>query len=263
MTDALTRRHGAALALAREAGALARDHFRHRDRLVVEAKSGPQDVVSAADRAVEALLRARLSALFPDDAILGEEEGLRPGRSGLTWVIDPIDGTMPFLSGLPDWCVAIALVDDERTLAAATFAPAAGELYAARRGGGASLDGRPLRIDPALGLRGRMTALGANDRADPAHVAEVIAALMRAGGIFYRTGAGALMLARVAAGRLAGYYEPHMHAWDCLGGLLMIEEAGGRTRPVAMPDMLARGGQVLAAAPAAWDDLRRIAEGAG
>ncbi len=197
------------------------------------------------------------SVEFDDVCSWIDHEG--SSESAYTWVIDPIDGTMPFLSGLPHWCVAVALVEGERTQSAATFAPVTGEFYAARRGRGATLDGAPLRLGPEIGIAGRMTAIGASDRTDPAHVARVIAALMEAGGLFYRSGSGALMLAAVAAGRLAGYYEPHMNAWDCLGGLLMIEEAGGRVEPFAMPAMLAAGGRVIAAAPAAWSPLCRIA----
>ena len=95
-----------------------------------------------------------------------------------------------------------------------------------------------------------MTAIGASHRTDPAHVGETICRLMAAGGIFYRSGSGALMLAQVAGGALAAYYEPHMHPWDAIRGLLMVEEAGGRTLPFAPG-----GGPVLAAAPAAFGAL--------
>jgi myo-inositol-1(or 4)-monophosphatase len=259
MTDPVAARHALACALAREAGALALGFFADRGALAVETKDNPQDVVSRADREVEALIRARIAAAFPDDALIGEEGGAAAGGSGFTWVVDPIDGTMPFLSGLPHWCVAIALVSDGRAAAAATFAPVTGDLFDAVRGGGARLNGAVLRVDPALGLSGRMTAIGASHRTSPGHVAATVAGLMQAGGIFYRNGSGALMLASVAAGQLAAYYEPHMNAWDCLGGFLLVEEAGGRVLPVPMAALLASGGPALAAAPAAYDDLARIA----
>lgn len=218
--------------------------------------------MSAADRAVEAELRARIAAAFPQDAILGEEGGRTGGATGFTWVIDPIDGTMPFLSGLPHWCVAVALASPAGTEAAATFVPATGELFTAARGRGAFLDGQRLRIPPGLGLGHRMTAIGASHRTARAHVASVVAGLMAAGGIFYRSGSGALMLAEVAAGRLAGYYEPHMHPWDCLGGLLLVAEAGGRVREVDPARMLAAGGPALAAAAEAFDALAAVVAGA-
>lgn len=258
MTADITSRHAFALTLAQEAGALALGFFTARDSLEVETKADPQDVVSRADREVEALIRARLATAFPEDAILGEEGGATSGGSGFTWVIDPIDGTMPFLSGLPHWCVAIAITDSHTTVAAVTRAPVTRDTYDAILGGGARLNGAALRIDPAQGLAGRMTAIGASHRTDPDHIGAVLVGLMQAGGIFYRNGSGALMLASVAAGRLAGYYEPHMNAWDCLGGMLMVAEAGGQNRPFDLATMLAHGAPVLAATPLALTQLEAV-----
>jgi myo-inositol-1(or 4)-monophosphatase len=262
MTTPITARHALACTLSREGGAHARTLFEGRDQLVIEAKANPQDVVSRADREVEAMIRARISAAFPQDAIRGEEEAPRPGSSGFTWVIDPIDGTMPFLSGLPHWCVAIALVEGERTVAAATYAPMFDTLFDAIRGGGFRANGANRHAPADLGLRNAMTAIGASHRTPPAEVAGVIERLMAAGGAFYRSGSGALMLAEVAMGRLAGYYEPHMNAWDCIGGMLMVDEAGGRAEAYAMATMLAEGGRVLAAGPAAYDALLEVVDGA-
>ncbi|MBD3765355.1 MAG: inositol monophosphatase [Rhodobacterales bacterium] len=257
MTDAIHARHALALTLAQEAGALALAHFTHRDALEVETKANPQDVVSRADREVEDMIRARLAQAFPGDAILGEEGGGAAG-DGFTWVIDPIDGTMPFLSGLPHWCVAIAVTDGRATVSAVTHAPVMAETYDAVLGGGARLNGVALHVDPAQGLAGRMTAIGGSHRAELAHIGAVIAALLQAGGMFYRNGSGALMLAQVAAGRLAGYYEPHMNAWDCLGGMLMVAEAGGGVAPFDLAQMLSVGAPVLAAAPAALGPLQQV-----
>lgn len=257
MTAEITARHAFALRLAQDAGALALAHFYARDALIVQTKADPQDVVSCADREVEDLVRARLAEAFPQDAILGEEGGGAPG-AGYTWVIDPIDGTMPFLSGLPHWCVAIAVVDTRATVLAVTHAPVLGETYDVFLGGGARLNGARLKIDPDQGLAGRMTALGASHRTPAAHVAAVVQGLMQEGGIFYRDGSGALMLACVAAGRLAGYYEPHMNAWDCLGGLMLVTEAGGNVVSIDQAGMLANGAPVLAAAPAAFAALERV-----
>lgn len=255
---AIATRAALAGELARAAGARARAFFDDRARLAVERKDAALDIVSRADREVEDFIRAGIAAAFPGDGMLGEERGLQAGLTAFTWVIDPIDGTVPFLSGLPHWCVAIAVVQAGRTVAAATFAPVSGEMFAATAGAGATLDGRRLAIPPALGLDGAMTAIGASHRTAPDHVAATIARLLAAGGIFYRNGSGALMLADVAAGRLAGYYEPHMHPWDALGGLLIVAEAGGRVLPFPA-DGLSRGGPALAAAPAAWAALAAIA----
>ncbi|MCA1775318.1 MAG: inositol monophosphatase [Loktanella sp.] len=258
MTNAITERHAHACNLARSGGAAALDFFNRRDTLAVEAKATPQDVVSRADREVEVLIRGLISEAFPEDAILGEEDAPKPGTSGFTWVIDPIDGTMPFLSGLPHWCVAIAVVEGDRTVAAATFAPVHDVLYDAQTGGGFRCNGIRQQVSRDLTLADAMTAIGASHRTPPADASGVIERLLLAGGAYYRNGSGAMMLADVAAGRLAGYYEPHMFAWDCLGGLLMIAEAGGCCESFAMADMLAQGGRVLAAAPCAFDALFEI-----
>jgi myo-inositol-1(or 4)-monophosphatase len=259
MTDPIQSRFDLACRLATAGGALALSHFNNRDRLVIEAKASPQDIVSRADREVEDLIRAGIVADFPQDAILGEEGGGQDGSTGFLWVIDPIDGTSPFLAGLPHWCVVIALVQDGQTVAAVTAHPLSGEVFTAIRGQGAWLNGTALRCDPAHRIDNSLVAIGASHRTDPDHVAAVISGLMRAGGIFYRNGSGALMLAQVAAGRLGGYYEPHMNPWDCLAGILTITEAGGQARPFG-PDP--KGGVVLAAAPQVFAPLCAIVDAA-
>lgn len=251
-------RHLYACNLARQAGTEALAFFNQRDALIIEAKENPQDVVSRADREVEVLIRKAISNRFSDDAIIGEEAAPTNGTSGFTWVIDPIDGTMPFLSGLPQWCVAIALTHKGRTVAAATYAPVLETLYEARLGAGFYINGKPHKVSDALTLTDAMSAIGASHRCSPAHVGQVIEKLLKAGGAFYRNGSGAMMLATVASGQLAGYYEPHMNAWDCLGGLLMIEEAGGQTLAYDTTALLANGGRVLGAAPQAFDAFLNV-----
>jgi myo-inositol-1(or 4)-monophosphatase len=258
--DAVGARHALMCRVAAEAGEQALGHWRRRAELIIEEKANPQDVVSRADRAVERAIREAVAMAFPEDAVLGEEFGAVVGRSGYTWVVDPIDGTAPFLAGHPTWCVAIALRRDDETVAAATAAPVTGELFAARRGQGMTVDGSRVTLDRALGIGNGQTAIGASGRSDPAEIAGIVERLMRRGGMFYRNGSGALMLAYVASGRLAGYVEPHMHAWDAVGGLMMVEEAGGRTAPY--PDgRLEDGGRVIAAGPGAWDDLIAVVDG--
>ncbi len=257
MTDP-DARFALALAVAAEAGALALEFWRRRAELAVEAKAGLQDIVSEADRAVERAIRARVAAAFPEDGFLGEEYGATAGGSGFVWVIDPIDGTSPYLHGIPNWCVAIAVTRGAETVIGVIEAPTHGETFAAVLGRGATLNGAALRLPDDLAVRNAATGVGASHRTDPAWIARVTGDLARMGGVFFRNGSGALMLAYVAAGRLAGYVEPHMHAWDCLAGLLMVREAGGRTAPFPEDGDLARGGRVLAAAPAAWADLSRL-----
>ena len=109
--------------MARDAGALALDYFNRRETLVVETKRDPQDVVSIADRNVETLIRSRIAEAYPNDGVLGEEYGLEPGRSGFTWVIDPIDGTSPFVNGMPNLCVSIGLLHEGEPVICVISAP--------------------------------------------------------------------------------------------------------------------------------------------
>ncbi|OWV94762.1 inositol monophosphatase family protein [Rhizobium sp. R693] len=256
----LEARFGLAEAVAREAGAMALDYFKRRDTLVVETKRDPQDVVSIADRDVENLIRARFKEAFPTDGVLGEEHGLEQGSSGFTWVVDPIDGTSPFVNGMPNWCVSIGLLHDGVPVVGVICAPCHDELYAAALGKGARLNGQKLSLDASRTVRNAVTGIGANNHVTPALVAGIVERLLEAGGNFIRNGSGALMLAYVAAGRLVGYYEPYMHAWDCIAGYCLVKEAGGWYYPFPTAgEGLTKGAPALAAAPGAIDDLRKIA----
>ena len=256
MTDPIAARADLASRLAREAGQVALDYFRNRAQLEIETKNGSLDLVSVADRAVEEMIRREIARAFPDDAILGEEGGAGAGTSGLTWVIDPIDGTVPFLMGLPHWCVVIALAEGPETLVGVTDVPVTGEHFSARAGHGAWLDGARLRLDPGRRIDQSLVAVGASERCDPVRISNVIRRLMEAGSIYYRNGSGANMLACVAAGRIGGYVEPAMNPWDSLAGLLMIREAGGITHPFPADQRL---GLTMGGAPGVWEDLHRIA----
>lgn len=162
------------------------------------------------------------------------------------------------MSGLPHWCVAIAIQSEHDTEAGVVFHPMMDEMFTARRGAGAALNGVALRIKDSIRLSNSLTGIGASHRTSPDHISDICKKLMAQGGMFYRNGSGALMLAAVAAGRLGGYYEPHMHPWDCLAGLLLVREAGGRTLPMPSGATLAEGGIVLAAAPEVWQKLATL-----
>ena len=250
-------RLAAAIEIARRAGALALERFHARDSLVIEQKRHATDLVSDADRDVETLIRQALSEAFPQDAQLGEEHGLSPGSSGVIWAIDPIDGTAPYLNGLPGWCVSIAACDDTGPVLGVIYAPVLDELYSARRGDGAFLNGEPLHVLDG-DLRAGLLGVGANDRVESARVGKMLADLMDAGAAWVRYGSGALMLAWVAAGRLTGYVEPRMSAWDCMAGYALIEAAGGRVRPFPTGDGLQQAAPVLGASAGAYDELKRI-----
>ncbi|MGF1594304.1 MAG: inositol monophosphatase family protein [Kiloniellaceae bacterium] len=250
--------------LAREAGQLAYDYYERRAELAIESK-GLQDVVSIADKKVEELIRGRLEARFPEDGFLGEETGASaagaPGQAvpgQAVWVVDPIDGTACFLSGMPTWCVSIALVRDGEIEIGVIYDPNVDELYAARRGGGTWLNGQRQPMPPAAGFEDGLFGTGFSHRSPPQDLVPFLDALLREGGMFMRNGSGALMLAYVAVGRLVGYYEPHINSWDSLAGLLLVREAGGWTCDFLADDGLHRGNVCAAAAPAVAAKLRDL-----
>lgn len=264
MTDidrhAIEQRLSLARAITREAGLLALSYFNGERALAVEAKANAQDVVSEADKACERLLRERIRAAFPDDGMLGEEYGLDEGSSGFCWVMDPVDGTSPFVFGMPSWCVSVAVTRGADTVVGVIHAPVGDEVFAASLGGGAALGERPLRLTGHHSLVDGVLGIGANLRVPPEAITGFLNALLHEGGMFIRNGSGALMLAYVAAGRLVAYYEPHMNAWDCLAGLCLIREAGGVTEDFLAGRALTEGGRVIGAAPGAWDGLIRLIE---
>jgi len=252
----LSERIGFVQSLAREAGALAWRYFLRELEFVAEAK-GPQDFVSAADHAVEALIRERLREAFPEDSVLAEEGGGDVGRN--LWVVDPIDGTINFVHGVRYWCVSIGFIVGGERRVGAIYDPALDELFWAARGHGAWCDGTLLHVSPRDRLDHALVCAGYV----PRHELEQHLALKRrlheAGAAVKDMGAGALMLAHVAAGRFDAFIEPHMHPWDASAGLLLVEEAGGRVHPYPGPAGIAAGGSVIASAPGLFDALERIA----
>lgn len=223
----LERRLQAAAAITRDAGKLALDFFDRRDQLEVELK-GMQDLVSQADRQTEDVIRDGLARLFPDDAIIGEEGGSEAaGAAGPLWIIDPIDGTMNFLRGIPYWSVAVALMVDQRLMIGITYDPVHDELYTACRGAGAFRNGRPIRVsgtdDPKRAVIGATFSF---KMSIDAH-GELVNAILQSGSDHRRLGSTALMMAHVADGRLDACATLKCNSWDVIGGLMLVEEAGG------------------------------------
>lgn len=246
-----------AIEIAREAGQLAAEFFADITALNISAK-GAQDMVSNADIAVETFVRDRLAAEFPNDAIIGEEHAPTSGTSGWTWVIDPIDGTANFISGIPQWCVILACVQDGETQVGVVYDPCHDEMFSAFKGGGAFVNNQRLSVSGSVALNDGSVGVGMNGRTDTAQVIQVMTNLVKRGGVFFRNASGGLMLSYVAAGRLIGYTEPHMNAWDCLAAQLLITEAGGVVEPQNMAAMLQDGGRVITAAPGVYPELLSI-----
>lgn len=258
MTDHIAR-YDFALQATITAGKAAAQYFRDRGSLVVEAK-GDQDWVSEADKNVETLLRGLIEEAWPEDGIIGEEHAPKVGTSGFDWVIDPIDGTTNFVNGIPAWTVVLAGVAEGKTQLGVTHDPNVDETFAARRGHGATLNGVPMQVANGVALASGSVSVGYSNRIETRHVVPLISDLLEAGALFHRNASGALSLAYVAAGRLVGYLEQHMNAWDCLAGQLMIEEAGGTIEQQNADEMIREGGRVVAGTRDVFPALQQMAD---
>ncbi|MGY4750620.1 inositol monophosphatase family protein [Pannonibacter sp. Q-1] len=254
-----TQRMEFAVGLARRAGALGLDYFRKLETLTIINK-GHQDLVTEADRNVETLVRDEIAAVFPGDGIVGEEHGRVEGASGYTWVIDPIDGTANFVAGIPQWCVIIACVHNGETVIGVIHDPVSGEMFAAERGKGLTVNGRPARVSASTSLKTGSAGVGFSGRNKVCGAVQLIDALVDRGGVFFRNASGGLMLAYVAAGRLIAYGESKMNVWDCLAGLLMIEEGGGKVTGFDVDASIATGVRVITACPGVYDEWSGMCE---
>jgi fructose-1,6-bisphosphatase/inositol monophosphatase family enzyme len=231
-----------------------------------EAKTSATDIVTAADKAAEAAMVEILRRERPDDAIVGEEGAAVEGAAG-TWVLDALDGTLNFASGLPGWCCAAArLGPDGAPLASAVFEPVAGELYAAGAGDGGRrgepfglAGGEPLRTAGPQRLEDAVIASFAHpDKTGWAGVIATFGRLVERAGQLRMTGSGTLELAWVAGGRLHGWAQPDVYPWDWHPGALLVAEAGGA---LATVDAGGTPWQLAAANEALLRELRLIISG--
>jgi myo-inositol-1(or 4)-monophosphatase len=255
----IPRRLQAAQDICRDAGKLASDYFRKLETLTIEHK-GHQDLVSEADKNVEVSIRGFLTDHFPDDGIVGEEYEETSGRSGYTWVIDPIDGTANFLSAIPAWTIVLACVYKGKTMLGVIYDPNQDEMYTATAGDGAFCNNRPMKVSAAAGLSQGTVGVGYSNRINEMNICKVVSQLIEAGSMFYRNASGALSLAYVADGRLLGYVEEHMNAWDCIAGQLLVSEAGGMVEHQNADDMIKNGGRVVVGAPTVFGGLCKISD---
>lgn len=244
MTD-LDRRAGFCRDVALTAGVIARDGFARRDAGF--AMKGPQDFLTVTDTAVEVHFKARLAEAFPEDGFLGEETG--GVIKSDCWVVDPIDGTANFARGIPHFCISIAFVRNGLVEIGAIYNPSLDELHFARRGEGATRNGETISVAATKRFDAATIEMGWSNRKPDALYLDALAGILRRGANVRRAASGALGLAYVADGRSDAYAELHMHPWDCLAGLLLVKEAGGRVGPYLQQDGLTQGGAVLASAP--------------
>jgi myo-inositol-1(or 4)-monophosphatase len=230
-----------AVGAARAAAAILVERFRG-PAIGVRSKSTATDLVSEADERAEQAVVAFIRARRPEDGLVAEEGSASESTTGLRWLVDPLDGTINYLYGIPHWCVSVACADADGAMAGAVFDATRGELFTAARGGGAHLGGRPIGTssvaDPAAALIATGFSYEARERAAQAAIVARAAGSVRD---IRRAGSAALDLAWVAAGRLDAYFEVSRSAWDTAAGALLVREAGGEVTWTEHTEIVASG----------------------
>lgn len=253
--------------IALQAGELI--HRRRREGVTVAAsKSSAEDVVTLADRESEDLIRSLIADARPGDGFYGEESAATGSSTGVTWVVDPIDGTVNYLYDIPNYAVSIAVVEGDpdphswTALAGTVVNPAAGETFSASRGAGATLNGQTIRsntdVAPSLAMVGTGFSYTAERRIWQAGIVQQLIGQVRD---IRRMGSAALDLCSVACGRLDAYYERGLNPWDHAAGALIAQEAGARVG--GLNGAAASRDFTLAADPVLFDALHEMLIDAG
>lgn len=236
---------------------------------VESTKSSAVDIVTAVDRDTETLIRSLILEARPDDGIVGEEEARHVGTSGLDWIVDPIDGTVNFLYGIPAWAVSIAVAEGAaddgtggRTVAGVVVNPVNGELFEASVDGGARLRGREMAVNTDVPLGEALVGTGFGYRAERRREqAEVLLELLPQVRDIRRIGSASLDLCALAAGRIDAYYERGLNVWDHAAGALIAREAGARVAGVG--GGVESKALIVAAAPGLYEELAAALRSAG
>jgi len=249
-----------ASSIAREAGKLLMDYFsRH---VAVEYK-GEADLITAADRASEALIAQRLRAQWPQHDIFAEEGTRHSGNSGYRWYIDPLDGTTNFAHGYPVFCVSLGLERQGELVAGVLYDPARDELFSAELGSGAFLNQTPIQVSRVKALKESLVATGfpSHKRHKNPNIHFYHQITLRSHGV-RRAGSAALDLAYVACGRFDGFWEFNLNPWDTAAGVLLVREAGGRVSDfsdgrfdISSREVLASNGLVHAELVRVFEDV--------
>ena len=248
LRDELARRRDIAAAIAAEAATRAAT-IRDAGGGVATLK-GAQDFLTEADGATERFIRDRLARDFPGEAILGEELGGGADGTGPLWVLDPIDGTANFARSADRWCVSIGMVLDGRTVLGAIARHAPAEIFAAAQGQGATLNGTPIRAATTTDITRSIVEIGWSLRRPAQAYTRMVARAMQLGIGTRCAGSGALGIVETACGRLDGYFELHINAWDTAAALAIAREAGCWTNDHDSGPWLAHGNPIGISAPA-------------
>ena len=259
--ETIAELEAAAREAADRAGELVRERFTE-SRAAYRLKDDALDLVTETDRASEAAILEVLRRRFPRHAIVAEESGAH-GTGDARWLVDPLDGTTNFAHGYPQISISIAFERAGRTELGLVLDPIRGETFIGRRGGGATLNDTPLRVSPVEELGQALLATGfPYDRRRHAdfYLSYFKAFMLRTQGM-RRAGSAALDLCFVAAGRVDGFWEWSLHAWDVAAGALIVEEAGGRVSDFAGAELDPFAGQILATNGRIHDSMREVIAG--
>lgn len=248
---------GLARRAAHQAGALVRNAPAHS--LATAAKSSPTDLVSEMDRAAEELIREIILRARPDDGLVGEEGASKRSRSGLSWLIDPIDGTANYLRSLPNYSISIAVVTEQEAVAGVVYDPTLDETFTAIDGHGAALNGKPIECSSIALPRAIIGTGFSYSTAQRARQARMLLGVLPAVGDIRRPGSAAVSLCWVACGRLDGFFETGLMPWDFAAGALIARQGGADVRGAELDEP--RVDLLVASAPSITADLYRVLSG--
>lgn len=248
-----------AVRAARAAGGIIVRNMDRLDRLKVVAKR-EHDYVSNVDKMSEEMIISTIRDAYPDHAILAEESGKQAKKSDFQWIIDPLDGTTNFLHGFPQFAVSIALKHKNRLEVGVIYDPVSQELFTASRGNGATLNDKKIRVSSQKGLQDALLGTGFpyHDHSYLDTYLETMKELMQKTAGIRRPGSAALDLAWLAAGRIDGFWEFNLKAWDIAAGALMIREAGGIVSDFENKDGYLESGDIVAATPKVFPEMIKI-----
>lgn len=247
----------AAVETAQEAGKILLEEFARPPHITYK---GDVDIVTQADRRSEQCIVSRLEKYFPGHAIAAEEGTGQESASRFRWHVDPLDGTTNFAHGYPCFCVSIGLAEGETLLAGVVFNPVSGEMFAAARGEGATLNGRKIHVSKIETLATSLLVTGfpAHKRHSNPNIHYYWDFTLRSHGV-RRDGSAALDLAAVAAGRFEGFWEFGLKPWDTAAGILLVEEAGGRVSEFDGSAYKLGGRSILATNGLVHEEMQRVA----
>lgn len=249
MDTELAKRIG--IAAAHKGGQVLRAHF---GKILQIDKKGPTDLVTEADRESERVIIETIRGTFPEHTVVAEESGMSAGAQDAVWYIDPLDGTTNFANGLNLFCVSISCALEGDIVLGIVLSPLTEELFVAVRGGGATRNGRPIRVSSARSVQESLLVTGfpyilEKDPSSP--MIRRFSNCLRAAQGIRRLGSAALDLCYVACGRFAGYWEQNLHPWDTAAGFLIARESGAQITDfsnaafsVDKPEILATNGKI-------------------